>query len=170
MQRAVQVFLFILGTLFIASCGKLNGQGPAQFAAIVDEIQFDTLACQPQEKKILYQNPNANEPQAVKWITFEGGTNPKNYFRIKEATIGNGTQQYRAFANEIKEDQDIVIPPKAVLEITVIYKPRQMTNPRKGEVHTTYLDLFLLLELSGRRGLGLVLFCQIRSCSSRCLA
>src|SRR3990167_1424029 len=115
MRRVVHSFLFIISILFISSCGKLNGQGPAQFAGIVDEIKFDTLACQAQEKKIPYQNLS-DQPQSVKGIYFEGGTNLSNYFRIKQAIIGD-TQEYRAIGNEIKEDQDIVIPAGAVLEI-----------------------------------------------------
>jgi hypothetical protein len=139
------VFIFILSSLSLA-CGRNT-----QISGIIAEAQFDTVACQPKAKIINIRNQNTSEPQRVRSIYYEKGTNAfganaEQYFKIEKAVIGNNEflaakpDKKDDDPNEI-EDEDMIIPAGGIMSIYTSYEPKAITQGDEGNV--SYLDVFL---------------------------
>lgn len=81
-----------------------------------------TAVTTEQEKVIRLVNPNAEASQHVRAIAFDAGGNPGGHFAIQSVTVGDKHFQPR----------DILIPPKAAIEIHVLYAPRDLQTSRVG--------------------------------------
>lgn len=134
--------VFLLFTSFLGflcgACGGADGEQEIslqQASGILTNISFETIACQPVEKKILIRNTNEKDPQRIQWIQFEPGTNEDNYFQITKVVVGD--EVYETKSNVIEE---VIVPAGSLVTIHTTYNPRTVTN-KKTPFHTTYISM-----------------------------
>jgi hypothetical protein len=132
-----RLFKYLLLLLFITPIiHACSGGSSNQISGIVAEAQYDTAACQPKTKIINVRNENTSDPQRIRGVYFEMGTNNDNIFKIDKVTVGGN--EFSATASMVEE---IIIPAGGVMSIQATYNPRAITP--SGQFNTSYVDIFL---------------------------
>jgi len=133
MKRKFQYVLYLILILpLIHACSG----GSNQVSGIVAEAQYQSGDCQPKTKLINVRNENTSEPQRIRGVYFELGTNNDNTYKINKVMVGEN--EFDAEASMVEE---IIIPAGGVMSIQATYDPTANTN--SGQFNTSYVDIFL---------------------------
>ncbi len=137
MKRKLNRLKLTCLTLGLAALVFSCGGETKQMSGIVASVAFDTIACKPFEREVLFRNPNTEEAQRFMGVYIEPGSlqntepstsidpneEPKFSYRLTKVTVNN--KDYPVLGGAAA---DILVPPGSNVVATVSYNPQEITK------------------------------------------
>lgn len=127
-----KLLFLILGTLSLMTACSGDTD---QMSGIVASVAFDTIACKPFEREVLFRNPNTEAAQRFMGVYIEPGSNPEGYFKLTKVRVNDSEYPVLGGASA-----DILVPPGSNVAATVTYNPKAITkNKNRHRAVLTFL-------------------------------